>query len=118
MTQDSETLKGKTGGISAMISQQDVCAQCGEQHPESVFGLRHNSGRGCPNVLMGAFPFLTPREPSRGSNAVHRALGAEQSFTHAPRALLGEPRLFNSSQKPTTRLSIPWPMPSETDEFL
>jgi hypothetical protein len=117
MTQDSDP-KGRTGGISAMISQQDVCTQCGEQHPDSVFGLRHAAGRGCPNVLMGAFPVLTPHEPSRAAAAVSRALGAEASFSHAPRALLGEPKLFLSARKPAARLAIPWPMPTETDEFL
>ncbi|HTT26181.1 MAG TPA: hypothetical protein VMH90_04375 [Thermoplasmata archaeon] len=116
MTRDSEP-HGQIGGISAMISQQDVCPQCGEPHPESVFGLRHAS-RGCPNVLMGAFPIMTPREPSRAASAVQRALGAEQDLPHAPRTLLGEPKLFLSPHKPVPRLAIPWPMPSETDEFL
>ena len=99
-----------------MISHQDVCAQCGEAHPDTMFGLRHAAGRGCPNVLMGAFPVLTRREPTLAGAAVHRAMDAERSlnaFGQAPAA--GDHSFF--ARKPA-RSAIPWPLPSDVEEFL
>src|SRR5271169_6950828 len=88
MTREEE-LHGRHGGISAMLAVQDICAQCGEEHPDSLFGLRSASGRGCPNVLMGAFPILTPPEPNRAAAAVHRALGSERGLALSPPVLSG-----------------------------
>jgi hypothetical protein len=115
MTRDSDP-QFRIGGISTMVYHQDVCAQCGEEHPESLFGLRHGSGRSCPNVLMGAFPMLTHPEPSRASAAVHRALGSEREMTPSMTPFAPKPQL---SRKPG-RLAFSWPMPMpiETDEFL
>lgn len=115
MTRDPSPT-ARLGGISAMIAEQDVCAQCGEQHPDRLFGLRHASGRGCPNVLMGAFPVLTPPTPNRAAGAVIRALTSERTFSPAP------PSLPTGGSAPlgrkSTHTAIPWPMPMETDEFL
>ena len=100
-----------------MLSQHDVCAQCGEQHPNTLFGLRHAANRGCPNVLMGAFPILTPQEPSRAASAVHRALGSDRTLSPTSSGLLVPPSAPHENRRPA-RLAIPWPMPMETDEFL
>ena len=99
-----------------MISHQDVCAQCGEAHPDTMFGLRHAAGRGCPNVLMGAFPILTRREPTPAAGAVHRAVDADRGLgAFARPATTSDHSLF--ARKPA-RSSIPWPLPTDVEEFL
>ncbi len=117
MTRDPST-RDRLGGISAMLAQQDVCAQCGERHPDSLFGLRHAQGRGCPNVLMGAFPVLTPQPsaPGRAAGAVLRALTSERTFSPAPTPL--SPGGSAPLGRKSGHSAIPWPMPMETDEFL
>lgn len=115
MTQDAKTAHGR-GGISTMIAHQDVCAQCGEHHPDRLFGLRSAAGRGCPNVLMGAFPVATPHAGSIGSHAVHRAQDADRTMgTGAFVSLGGDHSLF--ARKPV-RSAIPWPLPTDVEEFL
>jgi hypothetical protein len=115
MTHGSET-HDRFGGISAMLAEQDVCAQCGEEHSESFFGLRAARRRDCPNVLMGAFPILTPPEANRASAAVHRALGSERGLAAAPSPGLNGAKPLLGRKSPL--LAVPWPMPMETDEFL
>jgi hypothetical protein len=115
MTHEGEP-RSRFGGISAMLAEQDVCPQCGEEHSESFFGLRAARRRECPNVLMGAFPILTPPEPSRAAAAVHRALGSERGPVPAsPSVLPGAKPLLG---RKSSHLTVPWPMPMETDEFL
>lgn len=115
MTQNPKTT-GHRGGISTMIAQQDVCAQCGEPHPDTTFGLRHAAGRGCPNVLMGAFPVLTRREPSSAATAVRRAWDADRG-QGALAPLMGGADHSLFARKPG-RSSIPWPLPTDVEEFL
>jgi len=98
-----------------MLAVQDICAQCGEEHPETLFGFRSGSQRECPNVLMGAFPILTPPEPNRAAAAVHRALGSERGLSLPAPVLSGARPLFG---RKSSHVTVPWPMPMETDEFL
>lgn len=99
-----------------MVAEQDVCAQCGQSHPDAAFGLRHAAGRGCPNVLMGAFPILTPAAPTRAAGAVLRALASERTFAPASRSL--SPGAPSPLGRKPLHAAVPWPMPMETDEFL
>jgi len=109
--------QGQVGGISTMLAENDLCPQCGEQHPDSVFGLRGGAPRGCPNLLMGAFPILTPPEPNRARAAISRALGSGSESPSPSPSPYGVPMPPPASRR-SPRLAVPWPMPTELDEFL
>jgi hypothetical protein len=98
-----------------MVSHQEVCVQCGQAHPDRLFGIRPAAGRGCPNVLMGAFPVLTPRAPNRATAAVRRALDADHGWGAG--ALESGAGDHPFARKPL-RSSTPWPLPMEAEEFL
>ena len=89
------------GGISTMLAQNDVCASCGQIHEERRFALRLGLTRGCPAVVFGTFPTLT------GALAVEDEASVP-SLIEPPRA----------AGRRGSMLSVPWPMPTQTEDYL
>jgi len=46
-----------------MLEAADVCPSCGRIHSDRQFGLRHQDGRDCPEVVVGSFPVISMPEP-------------------------------------------------------
>ena len=102
------------GGIAAMLSQADVCPSCGDSHNDRRFGFRLPSSSGCPKVVFGSLPTVTS--------------GPELDFPHPTPSLL--PRAEAQPMLPTqagtlvplvrraSNLAIPWPMPTQTEDYL
>jgi hypothetical protein len=101
------------GGIGMMLSQSDVCTTCGEEHKARRFGLRVVRDSGCPVVVLGSFPVM-----------------ADHPMAHdgVPEGIMAsEPRGFDrnepisvpmfSARKPSN-LTVPWPAPPLTEDFL
>src|SRR5579864_8115413 len=103
------------GGIGAMLAQSDVCPHCGRVHATSQISLLAPTS-GCPNVLLGAFPLLTEDIADSASRANRPTFGRPEveSVGVYPGSLPIPARLARRD----STLTVPWPMPSETEEFL
>ncbi|MCI4351127.1 MAG: hypothetical protein L3K15_06415 [Thermoplasmata archaeon] len=101
------------GGIGMMLSQSDVCTTCGEEHKTRRFGLRVVRESGCPVVVLGSFPVLTDHPMARDSVPEGMA-GTEARVPERTEAAVVP--LF-ASRKPSN-LTIPWPAPPLTEDFL
>lgn len=92
------------GGIGMMVSQSDVCPSCGKTHQSRRFGLRVVRDGGCPVVVMGTFPIVTPNEE------------ATEVIEAAPEAIhLEVPRAFARRSSP---FASAWLAPPLTEEYL
>jgi hypothetical protein len=112
---------GYLGGIGTMLSQSDVCPSCGQVHPDRQPGFPFGRVRECPNVMAGVIPAALQTTDF----AV-----AEEEFSVSLFSLESIPPLLPGTAKPTptgrpvppprkpSLLTVPWPMPSTSEEFL
>lgn len=103
------------GGIGAMLAQSDVCPHCGRVHAMAQISLLAPTS-GCPNVLLGAFPLLTEDVSDSGARAIRPNFGHPdvESVGVYPGSLPIPTRIARRA----STLTVPWPMPSEPEEFL
>ncbi|HWX23893.1 MAG TPA: hypothetical protein VN083_02575 [Vicinamibacteria bacterium] len=103
------------GGIGAMLAQSDVCPHCGRVHQARQISLLAPTS-GCPNVLLGAFPLLTEDIAEPAARALLAPFGQPEMEPSAvyPGSLPIPARMARRA----STLTVPWPMPSETEEFL
>lgn len=82
-----------------MLAQNDVCPECGQVHPEPVFSrISGGSHRACPLVVLGAMPTMA-REPEASTVA-------EAAEVHPAYPRRG------------SQLAVPWPMPTQWEDYL
>jgi hypothetical protein len=104
-------------GIGTMLTQTDVCPACGRVHEDRLFRFRAQPSEECPAVL-GAFPMMA---------GLGNAEAGEHDFVLEPTPLAVEipyalpPTSAAAPPVVTMRrsgLSIPWIMPTESEDFL
>jgi hypothetical protein len=102
-------------GIGTMLTQTDVCTACGRVHEDRLFGFRAQPSEECPAVL-GAIPMIAglgDAEAGVAPSAIDFSpLDLETSYP-VPASRTALPALGRRSG-----LSIPWIMPSQSEEFL
>ena len=100
-------------GIGTMLTQTNVCPACGRVHEDRLFRFRAQPSEECPAVL-GAFPMMAGLgDPEAGVS------GSEEDFSPS------EPEFAYPMPAPSpvlnarrSGLSIPWVMPTQSEEFL
>jgi hypothetical protein len=100
-------------GIGTMLTQTNVCPACGRVHEDRLFRFRAQPSEECPAVL-GAFPMMAGLgDPEAGvSDTEEEFSSSEPEFAYpmpAPSPVLNARR---------SGLSIPWVMPTQSEEFL
>lgn len=102
-------------GIGTMLTQTDVCTACGRVHEDRLFRFRAQPSEECRAVL-GAIPMIAGLDDVGAG-----VLSPAPEF--APRDVeVAYPVASSQNPMPVTArrsgLSIPWIMPSQTEEFL
>ncbi len=83
-----------------MLSQNDVCPECGQVHKERRIGSFLVAHRRCPLVVLGALPTL-----------------AEQPEVEQPIEPM-EVEVVPHAPRRGSHLTIPWPMPTQWEDYL
>ncbi|MCI4324327.1 MAG: hypothetical protein L3K00_00335 [Thermoplasmata archaeon] len=102
-------------GIGTMLTQTDVCTACGRVHEDRLFRFRAQPSEECPAVL-GAFPMMA------GLGDAEAGVPAASAEFAAGDLEISYPVTVSPTPMPVTGrrsgLSIPWIMPSQSEEFL
>ena len=88
------------GGIGTMLSQNEVCPECGQVHKERRIGSFLVAHRRCPLVVLGAFPTVT--QPPETDEPVEPL----------------EVEVLPQTARRGSQLTIPWPMPTQWEDYL
>ena len=91
-----------------MLIQSDVCPACGKEHA-SRRGLLGGGKGECPLVVFGTFPALT--SPSDFEDRV------PMMPLELPTPMREVPTSVSITRRPGA-LSVPWPMPSNLEDYL
>jgi hypothetical protein len=100
-----------------MLTQTDVCPACGRVHEDRLFRFRAQPSEECPAVL-GAFPMMAgfgsaeAGEPADDQELPH----AEPEYDYPFPATAAAPSPVLNARR--SGLSIPWVMPTQSEEFL
>jgi hypothetical protein len=102
-------------GIGTMLTQTDVCTACGRVHEDRLFRFRAQPSEECRAVL-GAIPMIAGLGDAEAGVL-------ESPIDFAPRDVeVSYPVTSSQNPLPVTArrsgLSIPWIMPSQSEEFL
>jgi hypothetical protein len=101
------------GGIGTMVSQSDVCTTCGEEHRARRFGLRVMRESGCPVVVLGSFPVLADHPLSH--DGIPEGVMSPEGRGFDRNEPIVVP-VFSSRR--ASHLTVPWPAPPLTEDFL
>jgi len=102
------------GGISTMLMQVDVCPACGRVHNDSRIASLLPRSRECPLVVFGSMPTMAQPKSER---AKPQTLSVEiLSRTDPLVPPLPEPT--RAIARKSTGLTVPWPMPSQLEDYL
>jgi len=95
-----------------MLMQSDTCPACGQVHADSRLAALVPRARQCPLVVTGTLPTLNLPKSERGVQGI---LSVEMFGEAAPAA----PPLPDVPipRKPSA-LAVPWPMPSQLEDYL
>jgi hypothetical protein len=103
------------GGIGTMLMQTDVCTACGRVHEDRLFRFRAQPAEECRAVL-GAIPMIA------GLGDAEAGVAPSALETDEREVETSYPTISYQSPVPVTGrrsgLSIPWIMPSQSEEFL
>ncbi|MCI4327591.1 MAG: hypothetical protein L3K16_08190 [Thermoplasmata archaeon] len=103
-------------GIGTMLTQTDVCTACGRVHEDHLFRFRAQPSEECPAIL-GAFPMMA----GFGTTEAGEVAGDEDLASSEPEFVFPAPAKVVASPVLNARrsgLSIPWVMPTQSEEFL
>ena len=113
---------GYQGAISSMLAVADVCPSCGKllaEHRRITYAL----GGGCPDVVVGAFPFIDdgasvrydPDDPSSTSPAT-----APNGFPATPdetaTGVFADPRPVGRARR-SDLLAMTWNLAHSSEDF-
>jgi len=99
-----------------MLTQTDVCTACGRVHEERLFRFRAQPSEECPAVL-GAFPMMAGFGVAEaGEPTPEESPLPESDFEYNfPATAAASSPVLNARR---SGLSIPWVMPTQSEEFL
>ena len=99
-----------------MLIQSDVCPACGKVHAGRRFGFLGATKNDCPLVVTGSLPSMTRAadldDPS-GLGQPH-----ESPRPHFDSARNEPPLPSSPMARKGSVLTVPWPMPSNLEDYL